>query len=153
VRQATQFDSASKTILVVDDEPQILNIVAGFLRGEYRVLTAASGAEAVQQSKKFKGEIHVLLSDFQMAGMTGVELAAQITAARPKTKVLLMSGYPEGMLVINQGWHFLPKPFVLSQLRSLVGDLARPSHALVGTLRSAGKAHLAQGASGMPLKS
>ncbi len=145
MRQATQPESASKTILVVDDEPQILNSVAGFLRSQYRVLSAKSGPDALRQSEEFKGEIHVLLSDFQMAEMTGVELATRISAARPDIKVLLMSGYAEGMLALSEGWHFLAKPFVLSQLRSLVGDMVRPSHALVGTLRSAGKVQLAHG--------
>lgn len=145
MRQATHRESSSKTILVVDDEPQILSIVSGFLCGQYHVLTATSGADALQKSQKFKGEIHVLLSDFQMAGMTGIELATRITAARPEIKVLLMSGYAEGMLVLNEGWHFLPKPFILSQLRSLVAGLARPGHAIVGALRSAGKAQLAHG--------
>lgn len=143
MRQATQVKSASETVLVVDDEPQILRIVSGFLCGQYHVLTAKSGTDALQQSEKFKGEIHVLLSDFQMAGMTGIELATRITAARPKIKVLLMSSYSEGMLVLNEGWHFLPKPFVLSQLRSLVGGLIHPGQTLVGTLRSTGKAQLA----------
>lgn len=145
MRQAAQVESASKTVLVVDDEPQILSIVSGFLCGQYHVLTASSGTDALQQSEKFKGEIHVLLSDFQMAGMTGIELATRITLARPKIKVLLMSSYSEGMLVLNEGWHFLPKPFILSQLRSLVGGLANPGRTLVETLRSARNEQLAHG--------
>jgi CheY-like chemotaxis protein len=145
VRQATQAKSASKTILVVDDEPEILGIVSGFLGGQYQVLTASSGMDALQQSEKFKGEIHVLLSDFQMAGMTGIELATRLTMVRPKVKVLLMSSYSEGMLVLNEGWHFLPKPFVLSQLRALVGGLIHPGRTFVGTLRAAGKEQLADG--------
>ncbi len=41
-----------------------------------------------------------------------MDLATQITLARPKIQVLLMSGFPGGMLVLNEGWHFLAKPFV-----------------------------------------
>jgi DNA-binding NtrC family response regulator len=145
VRQGTQVKNTSKTVLVVDDEPQILSIVSGFLCDQYHVLTAKSGMDALQQSEKFKGEIHVLLSDFQMAGMTGIELATRITVARPKIKVLLMSSYSEGMLVLNEGWHFLPKPFILSQLRSLVGGLTYPGRTLVETLRSSRKLQLAHG--------
>jgi len=144
VRQATHVKSASKTVLVVDDEPQILSIVSGFLCGQYHILTANSGTEALQQSQEFTGDIHVLLSDFQMDGMTGIELATRITQARPKIKVLLMSSYSEGMLVLNEGWHFLPKPFILSQLRSLVGGLAYPG-SLVGTPRSGRREQLAHG--------
>ncbi len=110
------------TVLVVDDEPQIVSLVSEIL-GRYRILTAVSGREALERSKDFDGEIHLLLSDFQMPGMSGMDLATQITVARPEIKVLLMSGYAGGMLVLNEGWHFLAKPFIPSQLRSLVDAL------------------------------
>jgi two-component system cell cycle sensor histidine kinase/response regulator CckA len=71
-------------------------------------------------------EIHLLLADFQMPGMTGIELATKITAQRPEIKVLLMSGFTGGMLVLNEGWHFLPKPFIPSQLRALIVGLVSP---------------------------
>jgi len=61
-----------------------------------------------------------------MTGMTGIELATQITAQRERIKVLLMSGYPAGMLILNEGWHFLPKPFIPSQLLTLISGLISP---------------------------
>jgi DNA-binding NtrC family response regulator len=117
-----------KTILVVDDEPKILAVVSEVLAdGEYNILTASTGSMGLQQSREFKGEIDLLLSDFQMpAGMSGVDLATAMTLERPQLKVLLMSGFPEGMLVLNEGWHFLSKPFVASQLRALVIGLVSP---------------------------
>lgn len=118
-----------KTILVVDDDATLLKAVAGYLSGDYDVLTAKGGKEALQQSNASKSEIYLLLSDFQMAEMTGIELATQITVERPKIKVLLMSGYPAGMLVLNEGWHFLPKPFIASQLLALVVGLVSPDKA------------------------
>jgi len=116
-----------KTILVVDDDAEILGSVSGFLAANFDILTAKSGEEALQQSKDFKNEIHLLLSDLQMAGMTGIDLATQITVQRPRIKVLLMSGFTGGMLVLNEGWHFLPKPFIPSQLRTLVAGLISPA--------------------------
>jgi len=118
-----------KTILLVDDDAALLDSVRGFLDGDYNVVSAMSGQEALQKSKTFKSEIHLLLSDFQMEGMTGIELATQLTAERPEVKVLLMSGYPAGMLILNEGWHFLPKPFVASQLLALVVGLVSPDKA------------------------
>jgi DNA-binding NtrC family response regulator len=115
-----------KTILVVDDDAALLESLSEFLGDVYHVLSASSGEDALQQSKDFKSEIHALLSDFQMPGMTGIELATQITAKRPKIKVLLMSGYPAGMLILNEGWHFLPKPFIASQLQALIVGLVSP---------------------------
>ena len=61
-----------------------------------------------------------------MPGMSGIELGTQLTLERRQLKVLLMSGFPEGMLVLNEGWHFLAKPFIVSQLRALVAGLVSP---------------------------
>ena len=119
-------ESAQQTILVVDDDAAVLSFVSSFLAVDYHVLTAKSGEEALQQSKDFKNEIDLLLSDFQMTGMTGIDLATQITVQRPSIEVLLMSGFTGGMLVLNEGWHFLPKPFIPSQLRTLVAGLISP---------------------------
>jgi len=117
-----------KTIFVVDDDPVVLATVASLLADhDYHVLSWASGAEALAQSKAYQGEIHLLLSDFQMPEMSGVELATAMTADRPALKVLLMSGFTAGMLVLNEGWHFLAKPFVASQLRALVAGLVSPA--------------------------
>jgi DNA-binding NtrC family response regulator len=119
--------SQAKTILVVDDDSTTLQCVSEMLAdSEYNVLTANSGGEALRQSRAYKGEISLLLSDFQMPGMSGIELATKMTIERPQLKVLLMSGFAEGMLVLNEGWHFLAKPFIVSQLRALVAGLITP---------------------------
>ena len=113
-----------KTILLVDDDPRILRSVSALLADDnYKVLTSSSGRDALQQSKAYKREIHLLLSDFQMPELSGVDLATQMTLERPKLKVLLMSGFTERSLVVNTGWHFLAKPFISSQLSALVVGL------------------------------
>ena len=58
-----------------------------------------------------------------MPRMNGLELGTKISAERPDMRVMLMSGYASGMLVLNEGWHFLHKPFIPSQLRDLVSSL------------------------------
>ena len=117
---------AKKTILVVDDDPAILELTSGFLREDYNVLTAVNGKEALQAMKEFKGELSLLLSDFEMPEISGIELATRLAVDRPQIKILLMSGFPGGTLVLNEGWHFLAKPFVPSQLRTLVRGLLSP---------------------------
>jgi DNA-binding NtrC family response regulator len=117
-----------KTIIVVDDDAANLEYVGELLvDGNYKVLTASDGEAAVEQSSNYKGEIHLLLSDFQMPGMSGIELATKMSLERPHLQVLLMSGFTEGMLVLNEGWHFLAKPFIPSQLRALVAGLVSPN--------------------------
>ena len=126
MEQTPDLEKHAKTILVVDDDPATLELVSAFLRGQYNVLTANGGNQALQRSKDCTDAIDLLLTDFSMAGMTGIELATQITVARPAIKVLLMSGFTGGMLVLNEGWHFLPKPFVSSQLKTLIVNLVSP---------------------------
>jgi len=58
--------------------------------------------------------------------MSGIDLATKLTLERPKIQVLLMSGFNGGMLVLNEGWHFLAKPFIPSQLRALIAGLISP---------------------------
>jgi DNA-binding NtrC family response regulator len=127
MEQTFEPPDSKRNILVVDDEPSILSVVSEVLADDdYNIITACSGPHGLQQSRDFEGRIHLLLSDFQMPGMSGVDLATVMTVERPQLKVLLMSGFPEGMLVLNEGWHFLAKPFVTSQLRALVAGLISP---------------------------
>ena len=70
------------------------------------------------------------MTDFQLGGMNSIELATQITVQRPKIKVLLMSGFADGMVALGEGWRFLAKPFVPSQLLTVVADLVSPNPTL-----------------------
>jgi CheY-like chemotaxis protein len=117
-------ENVQKTILIVDDEPLVVKLVVGILKqGNYNFLNAESGAEAIRRSREYGGTIDLLLSDFEMPEMSGIELATRICEERPEIRVLLMSGFTGGMLILNEGWHFLPKPFVGSQLRAIVTNL------------------------------
>jgi hypothetical protein len=58
-----------------------------------------------------------------MPGMTGIQLATNFQLDRPDSKVLLMSGLDCGMLLLNEGWQFLPKPFMINMLKVRVHHL------------------------------
>jgi two-component system cell cycle sensor histidine kinase/response regulator CckA len=122
-------DADPKCILVVDDDEVIRNFVSRLLtRDGYDVVVAGTGDEALRLSKDHKGTIHLLISNIQMPGITGMELGARLSQERAELKVMLMSGFSAGLLVLNEGWHFLHKPFVPSQLLSIVKEaLAQPS--------------------------
>ncbi len=110
-----------KKILLVDDDPLVMNFVSSLLSDAgYKVLCAPNGEEAIRISKYETGEIDLLLSDLEMPGISGIELATCLCLERPALRVLLMSGFNGGMLVLNEGWHFLAKPFVQSQLKALI---------------------------------
>ncbi len=119
-----------KTVLLVDDDASIRAIVSRDLKNHYNVLIAESGLEAIRRSRDFAGEIHLLLTDFQLRGMDGIELATQIAVQRPEIKVLLMSGLTDGVIALNEGWHFLPKPLIPSRVLATIAGLVSPGRML-----------------------
>jgi two-component system cell cycle sensor histidine kinase/response regulator CckA len=111
----------AKTILLAEDDSTVRNFVVAVLTtGGFEVLTAEDGQEALEKARNHSGEIHLLLSNLQMPRMSGIELATQISIERSETKVLLMTGLVSGMLVLDKGWQFLPKPFVADMLKQKI---------------------------------
>jgi signal transduction histidine kinase/CheY-like chemotaxis protein len=110
------FRSGGETILLVEDDPALRKMAAEVLRDTgYKVLTAPCGADAMQVAAEHPGSLDVLLTDVVMPGMTGRELADQIVARYPRTRILYMSGYTDDA-VGNHGLHgqtlrVLQKPF------------------------------------------
>lgn len=114
-----------ETILLVEDEPSILIMTQQLLEScGYRVLPAATPAEAIQVAKDRNGRIHLLITDVVMPGMNGRELAETLMEEYPEVKCLYMSGYPTNVImrqgIIEQGVHFIPKPFSLEALAAMV---------------------------------
>jgi DNA-binding NtrC family response regulator len=115
--------NANKTILFADDDGQLQQFVATLLtKCGYHLILASDGLAALQKARDYEGVIHLLLSDVEMPGMTGIELAIQLGRERPDTKILLISGLDSGLLVLNNGWQFLPKPFMADMLRDRIRD-------------------------------
>lgn len=110
-------------ILVVDDEPSILEIAASMLEQlGYRCITRASSTEAFELFRSDPACIDLVITDQTMPGMTGADLARAMLALRPDMPVILMTGFSEVMgrdealsLGIRE---FIEKPFSM-------GDLAR----------------------------
>src|SRR4051794_35010339 len=85
--------NSERTILFADDDGQVQTLVLTLLHNcGYKVIVATTGNEALQKAREFEGMIHLLLSDVEMPGMTGIELAIQLNQERPDTKILLISG-------------------------------------------------------------
>jgi signal transduction histidine kinase/CheY-like chemotaxis protein len=118
--------STRETVLVVEDEEAVRQFAREALeRGGYRVISAASGAEALQVADAFEGTIHVLLTDVVMPGMKGPELATRLRAARPSIRVMLMSGYAADVVTGEdlKNATMLAKPFSPADLVQTVRDI------------------------------
>ena len=126
---------ALETILVVDDTPLVLSSVSLILKNAgFTVLSASSPEEAMQISLDFAGTIHLLLTDVMMPRMSGPDLAKKLVKERTSLRVMMMTGYTGGdLLVLNYGWQLITKPFVPMLLREKVDDVLHSPDRSQGT--------------------
>jgi len=124
--RALDVAAFSRSVLVVDDEEVVRRIAARTLRREgYRVSEAADADEALALVSRDPSVADLLVTDVMMPGLSGVELASCIVAARPDVRILFSSG-ASAMAVgeaarLPRGAAFLPKPFTPKAL----GDRVR----------------------------
>lgn len=121
-----------KTILVVDDEPEVRKLVGAMVtRHGYNVLTADNGEHALTLARNQKTPIDLLLTDVVAPGMSGPMLADKLAERQPGLRVLFMSGYDNTKMVqhyvVEKGHALLHKPFTVEQLGRKVAEiLGRP---------------------------
>jgi DNA-binding NtrC family response regulator len=114
-----------ETILVVDDNISVLKTVRTLLvNANFVVLSADSGPKAIKLAAETTQRIDLLLSDVEMPEMSGPDLGEVLKVARPNMHVMLMSGAPNGnLLVLNYGWAYIQKPFVPGKLVAMVNEV------------------------------
>ena len=115
-----------ETILVVEDDPDLRDLVSQVLEScGYKVVSARSGAEALETWAKCRADIRLLLTDMKLPdGFTGQNLAARLTSDNPRLRVVFTSGYSAGMpgtkLATVEQRHFLAKPYRPATLLEVV---------------------------------
>jgi PAS domain S-box-containing protein len=110
------LSQGGETVLVVEDEDALREVTRRILtRNGYRVLTAASGPEAIKIAEHSSEDIHLLLTDVIMPHMLGKELAMRVSETCPGVRVLYMSGYAQPVLAsqgtLDPGVTLVEKPF------------------------------------------
>jgi signal transduction histidine kinase len=123
-----ELPRGQERLLVVEDEPGVLEVAAEALRLQgYTVLTAQSPAEALQLAQSYPEPLHLLITDVVMPIMSGRELAEYLIRLHPQLRVLYVSGYTENTIVhhgvLQEGVHFLPKPYTPAQLIQKVREV------------------------------
>jgi PAS domain S-box-containing protein len=106
----------TETLLLAEDDEMLRPLARQLLaKLGYRVLEASDSAAALAAARAHPGEIHLLISDVVMPGESGVQLAHQLMAERPRLRVLYISGYTDEAVVrhglLAPGLNFLQKPF------------------------------------------
>ena len=117
--------SRGETILLVDDDSAIRHLARQILASAaYHVLEAANADDATTIAESHASDIHLLVTDVFMPGVSGRSLAYRLLVARPDMKVLFMSGYTEGAVlhhgILAKGVAFLQKPFTPATFRYAV---------------------------------
>ncbi len=118
----------SESILLVEDEPSIVEIITMILSGQgYTLLSATRPSEAIRMAEEHDGRISLLITDVIMPDMNGRDLAKQLQSKFPELKCLFMSGYTANVIahhgVLDDGVHFIQKPFTLSAIAAKVREV------------------------------
>jgi CheY-like chemotaxis protein len=110
-----------ETILLVEDEPSVLEMTTKILeRLGYAVLAASTPGEAMARAREQAKEINLLMTDVVMPEMNGRDLAQKLTSLYPGLKRLFMSGYTADAIthhgMLEDGMNFIQKPFTIKDL-------------------------------------
>ncbi|MFZ4437109.1 MAG: PAS domain S-box protein [Syntrophales bacterium] len=117
-----------ETVLLVEDEPDILNLTKMLLeRQGYTVLAANTPGKAISLAGEHVGEINLLMTDVVMPEMNGRDLAKMMLDLYPHLKRLFTSGYTADVIaqhgVLDEGVHFIQKPFSIKALAAKVREV------------------------------
>jgi CheY-like chemotaxis protein len=126
-------EPAVRRVLVVEDEDAVRRLTTRVLAAAgYDVLTAGSPGEALTLAAAEERTIDLLVTDVIMPSMTGPALARRLVAARPKLRVLYVSGYTNDALadrgILPEGTHLLEKPFLPAELAHRARAALAASH-------------------------
>jgi DNA-binding NtrC family response regulator len=113
-----------RRVLIVDDDPSIVGVMSEFLtviKPNYTIVTASNADDALESVRRDRPDL--VLLDFNMPGLDGVEALKQMTAHDPAIRVIMVTGsdFTAGAAALKNGAvAYLPKPFNLKYLEQLV---------------------------------
>jgi len=126
----TTVPQGNETVLVVEDEPAILEMTQIILkRLGYTVLSAETPGHAIRQAQEYNDEIQLLITDVVMPEMNGRDLGTNLLSYYPDMLQLFKSGYTADIIahqgVLDDGVHFIQKPFSVQELAEKVREVLR----------------------------
>jgi CheY-like chemotaxis protein len=117
----------NETILLVEDDEQVRASTCRMLASlGYRVIVADGGAQAFELMDRHQGDLHILVTDVVMPGLSGRKVVEELRRKRPELKALFLSGYTDEAIVrhgvLEAGIPFLQKPFSIDALARKVRE-------------------------------
>jgi CheY-like chemotaxis protein len=127
-RPSSRVLKGTETVLLVEDQAEVRTVTRETLRRHgYTVIEAASGADALGVAREHPGPIQLVLTDVVMPGMSGRQMAAEISVQRPGIRVLYTSGYTDEVIVhhgvLEPGLAFVQKPYTTDGLLQKVREV------------------------------
>ena len=126
IAPVARLRGGSETVLLVEDQPTLLDLFEAMLKKDgYRVLAAATPTEALEIANRAE-KVHVLMTDVILPGMNGRVLAERFTKLQPQTRILFVSGFAENVAAhgkFNAETGFLQKPFTHTDLSRKLREL------------------------------
>lgn len=129
MRPWTSPGGGSETILLAEDDPQVRDFLDTVLGGAgYSVINAQDGLDAIEQFRKNKESIDLIILDVGMPHITGSAASEIILSERPSSKILFLSGYTDDNIEINKiairGYQLIKKPIpprvLLEKIREII---------------------------------
>jgi CheY-like chemotaxis protein len=127
-QKSTEVSTGSETIMVVEDETLVRDLVTVMLKGAgYTVIEAPEGKTALDLAASFQGDIHLVITDMILPDTNGAILLEELRTMRHSIKALCMSGYTADVIthhgILETGMAFIQKPFSLHGLAMKVREI------------------------------
>jgi two-component system cell cycle sensor histidine kinase/response regulator CckA len=119
--KTSEIPVGTETVLLVEDEDMVRGLAKRILeRRGYNVIEMDNGGKAFVYCSEHDEQIDLLFTDVVMPGINGWDLYNQLRKKRPSLKAVFMSGYMENVTVhhgvLDEGVHFIQKPFTIEEL-------------------------------------
>jgi two-component SAPR family response regulator len=116
-----------KKVIIVDDEPAMLKLMTNILKTmKFEVFDFSDPRNVLEVIRDINPKVDLLITDYDMPGMTGGELATEIKELRPKMKIICVSGLPENSKNCKACNIFIAKPIQIKTLKLAVEQLFPP---------------------------
>lgn len=130
VLRASPLDASRRIVLLIEDDPQVQAVTHRILRANgYDVLCAFNTKSALSHALEHRLAIALVLTDLELPGASGVDVAHSVQSLCPNAAVIYMSGYPRSHLADVPAARFLHKPFSQQELLASVGEVCLPTPA------------------------
>ena len=125
------YNGNGESILIVDDEPLIRQIVTRILtEANYNVISADSGKKATELYNENKDKIALVILDLTMPDLNGRDTFLELQKVNPNIKAIICSGFINNELVESMGalgiYHFVKKPFTIDSYKKIVYNVLNP---------------------------